>query len=197
MADNTKYKEYFLGAYHHVYNRGVNKGLIFKDQQDYIIFIKRLRFYKIKYKIDILFYCLMPNHFHLATKQLTEQSLSKMMQFLTNGYAMYFNRRHKRAGHLFESKFKAILANEDELLELSRYIHLNPLMAKIVNKSENWSWSSYLDYVGLRNGTLCNKKEVLQNMSPLEYKNFIYEDIERMRETKEYEKILRLVEECE
>jgi len=169
MVKYTRQKEYFRGAFHHVYSRGVDKQVIFKDIHDYIYFLKRLRHYKNKYKIDILSYCFMPNHFHLLTLQLSDQPLSKMMQYLLNGYVMYFNKRYDRKGSLFEEKFRAIsIGDEGLLIYLSKYIHLNPLMAGLVFKAEKWPWSSYPDYINIRQGTLCNKILVLKDKNAFE-----------------------------
>ena len=190
MKFHSKPKEYFKGAMHHLYNRGVNKDLIFKDEKDYLIFLKRLRFYKNKYNVDILSYCLMPNHFHLQTRMLDENGLSKMMQFLTNSYAMYFNHKYKHSGHVFEGKFKAILIQENWELYLSRYVHLNPIASKLVGNLEDWIYSSYLDYIEKRKGTLCNKKSLLREMDFKDYDKFILEDIERSIKFKEYKKML-------
>ena len=173
MVKYIRQKEYFKGAFHHVYSRGVDKQIIFKDNQDYIYFLKRLRHYKNKYEIDILSYCFMPNHFHFLTFQLSNQPLSKMMQYLLNGYVMYFNKRYDRKGCLFEEKFRAIsIGDEGLLLHLSKYIHLNPLTAGLVTKIEKWSWSSYLDYINMRSGTLSNKKLILKEIDVAKYKKF-------------------------
>ena len=170
-------KSYFINAYHHVYNRGNNKQLIFKDDLDYAIFIKRLRLYKNKFNIDILAYCLMPNHFHLLTQQKSEQPLFRMIQFLTNGYAMYFNKRHQRVGHLFQGKFQAKnIAKEKYLVRLSQYIHLNPANLGLSPKNiYKYPWSSLPDYLQIRNGTLPDKNLVLSyfNNQPQEYQQFM------------------------
>jgi len=155
-------KNYYQGAIHHIYSRGANKEPIFKDEQDYYYFLKRLRSYKEKYKISIICFILMPNHFYLETEQLDDLPLSKMMQYLLNGYTLYFNKKYNHSGCLFESKFKAILIYKDEyLLWLSAYIHTNSSIANIARKSENYKWSSYMDYLGLRNGTICDKEIIL------------------------------------
>ena len=168
-------KQYYKNAFHHVYSRGANKELIFRDEQNYLYFLKRLRFYKEKYKISIICFILMPNHFHFETKQMEDYPLFRMMQYLLNGYTLYFNKKYKHAGCLFESKFKAILIEKNEyLLWLNAYIHTNSSVAGIVSKPEDYKWSSYKDYLGLRNGTLCDKEIVLSQFSNINgYKDFV------------------------
>ena len=162
-------KKYYKDAIHHVYSRGANKEPIFKDEQDYYYFLKRLRFYKEKYKIAIICFILMPNHFHLETKQLGNLPLFRMMQYLLNGYTLYFNKKYNHSGCLFESKFKAVLIDKNEyLLWLNAYIHTNGSVANLVRKTEDYKWSSYKDYLGLRKGTLCDKKIILSQFSDSE-----------------------------
>lgn len=121
---------------------------------------------KRKELVEIVCFCLMPNHFHLILKQLIEKGISKFMHKLGTGYANYFNEVQKRTGALFEGRFKSILIENDEyLMHLSRYIHLNCIDLiepewkeegikdlKAANRFlEAYKWSSYLDYIGKRN----------------------------------------------
>ena len=150
-------KIYHKGAFYHVYNRGVRRGDIFMDSDDYTYFLKRLRYYKNKYKIALLAYVLMPNHIHLQTKQLTEDKpMWRMMQYVCNGYTLFFNKKYNMAGRLFESQFKAIFIDTEEYLSyVSAYIHLNPIdLGYTVDNLQTYPWSSYPEYIGMRNGTL-------------------------------------------
>ena len=116
--------------------------------------------------VDILLFCLMPNHFHLLLKELKNNGIAKFMQKLGTGYTMYFNQRYKRSGVLFQGKFKGILIDKDEyLLPLSAYIHSNPVELLELSWKEkgikdfqktkeflnNYRWSSYLDCIGIKN----------------------------------------------
>lgn len=174
--------------YYHIYNRGVDKRKIFLTNEDYYRFVHDLfefndldatinlkwRFDKYRgsnsiredsktHLVDIICFCLMPNHFHLILRQVREKGITKFMQKLGTGYTMYFNQKCQRTGALFEGRFKAILIEKEEyLIHLSRYIHINPVERiepnwkeegikdwPRVNKFlEQYKWSSYLDYIG-------------------------------------------------
>lgn len=167
-------------SYHHIYNRGVEKRVIFEDEQDYKVFLKYLKEYlssppELKDvvetftlergsfqgvphqpknyfgKVELLAYCLMPNHFHLLLHQITKGSIEKLMRSLQIRYSTYFNKKYKRVGSLFQGPYKSVLVdNENYLLHLSRYIHLNP--SEYI-KSLTGAYSSYADYLEIRNTT--------------------------------------------
>jgi len=169
---------YYEGAYYHVYNRGNNKKDIFLDEEDYIFYLKKAREYNKKYNVTIVFYCLMPNHIHLAIRQNTETPISKFVSSLHTSYSMYFNKKYSKTGHLFQGRFGCKIIDKDEyLLHLSSYIHLNPLSAGLVNKLEDYQWSSYPDYIGARAGTLCDKEVIMGDNSPEWYKRVTEEEV--------------------
>ncbi|MBI4758447.1 MAG: transposase [Chloroflexi bacterium] len=142
------------GNYYHLYNRGVNKQCIFFAPENYAFFLRRLRKYFTPDTVEIIAYCLLPNHYHLLI-YLKGDDLADIMQSFSMSYAKAINERYGRTGHLFQGRFKGKLVDRDKyLLHLSRYIHLNPVMAELVQKPETWEYSSYLEYVGLRHGTL-------------------------------------------
>ena len=120
------------GALHHIIIRGIERRNIFKDSQDYRNFLDRLKSILTDTGTPCFAWALMPNHVHLLLRTGVV-SLSTVMRRLLTGYAQQFNRRHKRHGQLFQNRFKSILCEEDPyLLELVRYIHLNPIRATIV-----------------------------------------------------------------
>jgi REP element-mobilizing transposase RayT len=144
----------YEGAFYHVMNRGNRREAIFIDNQD------RARFYEIigsiesRYKIIIYSFVLMPNHYHLII-ETPLGNLSKAIQRLNGDYALYFSRRHRSPGHLFQGRFKAMLVEKESyLLELSRYIHLNPFRAGMVKSPEKYKWSSLYEISKNSNGTL-------------------------------------------
>lgn len=174
------------GEIYHVYNRGVEKRDIFMDEQDYLRFIHNLfEFndtapagkYSVKSEakppkidrnvlIDILAFCLMPNHFHIMVCERKENGISKFMQKLGTGYTVYFNQRHEHSGVLFQGIYKIIhIAEDNHFRYLPYYIHLNPLdltypiwregavenPMKALRYLETYRWSSYLDYIGKKN----------------------------------------------
>ena len=198
---------------YHIYNRGTEKRNIFLDKIDYFQFIHYLYEFnntnsllnlsrdikidggstsfnrKRDLLVDIIAFCLMPNHFHLVLRQLKDNGVSKFMQKLGTGYTMYFNTRNERAGVLFQGRFKAISVNKDNyFLHLINYIHLNPVEfiepqwkeRKILNGVEtknfleNYRWSSYLDYIGIKNfPSVINKKIITEYFKTADnYKKF-------------------------
>ncbi len=169
------------GEIYHVYNRGNNKQMIFFNDRNYIFFIKKVREEWPKY-CEILCYCLMPNHFHfmlvpnekacnnisLGDKLTQIQNFSKAIGKTLSSYTKAINIQNNTSGNLFQKKTQAkCLSNgecdskfdtKDYLLNCFHYIHQNPIQAKLVKELNQWKYSSYLDYYGYRNGTLCNKK---------------------------------------
>ena len=138
----------YPGAYYHVVNRGNNQEKIYINDRDREKFLEYLEKAVERYSIIIHTYCLMSNHYHLLV-ETPEANLSLSMQWINVSYATYFNRKRKRHGHLFQGRFKAILIDADEYLKhLSRYIHLNPVRAKMVSSPADFPWSSYPGYIG-------------------------------------------------
>lgn len=167
-------REFAPHHYYHVYNRGVEKRVIFNDSQDYKVFLGLLKKYLLVDKeekhrdsarhlykpvgneVELLAYCLMPNHFHLLLYQTEEQGITELMRRIGTGYVMYYNARHKRVGSLFQNRYKASLINADDYLQhISRYIHLNP------RDYENWPYSSIGYYKGEKNARWLHKDKVL------------------------------------
>ena len=135
-------------AYYHVINRGNNREKIFKNDRDKEKFLEYLKKANERFSVIIHTYCLMSNHFHLLV-ETPEPNLSVAMQWINVSYATYFNRKRGRHGHLFQGRFKAILIDADEYLKhLSRYIHLNPVRAKMVSSPSKYQWSSYCAFIG-------------------------------------------------
>ena len=130
--------------------RGIERRDIFLDDRDRSDFVERLSQLLLKTRTDCLAWCLLPSHAHLLLRP-TIGALSEMMQRLLTGYAVVFNLRHHRSGHLFQNRFKSIVCEEDSyLLELVRYIHLNPFRAGLVpslGKLDTFKWSGH---AGLR-----------------------------------------------
>ena len=125
------------GALHHIMVRGIDKTDIFIDDQDRLVFLERLAKNIIEGKCSVYAWVLMNNHAHLLFKS-GFKGISSVMRSLLTGYAIYFNRKHKRTGHLFENRYKSILCEEDRyLLALIRYIHLNPVRAGIVKEIDS------------------------------------------------------------
>lgn len=184
---------------YHIYNRGVAKQTIFHDKQDYSHFLSTLSFYleenpKTKFSavskkqcheilsrepkqalVEILAYCLMPNHFHLIIKQLIENGITTFIRRSSNSYAHAYNMRYNRVGTIFQGRFSAILVeNDEQLLHLSRYIHLNPFVAKLSNNPIDYLWSSYDSYIQNKSGRLCHPNFILSMAeSSIRYQEFV------------------------
>lgn len=191
MPSKNIIKIYVENGVYHIYNRGVEKRITFCDKEDYRVFLHYLKSYLMPpdqeqkflprgisrslnsfslYKeIELLVYCLMPNHFHLMMKQFTRDAIIEFMQRLSNAYVEYFNKKYDRVGPLFQGRYKAVLVdNEAFFLHLSRYIHRNP--GEILEKPTpeeliKYSYSSYPDYLGKRNTPWVHKDEIMQYFS--------------------------------
>jgi REP element-mobilizing transposase RayT len=139
----------FPDALYHVTARGDRREDIFEDDQDRQIFLETLERVITQFNWTCHAWCLMDNHYHLLI-QTPDGNLSKGMRQLNGIYTQASNRRHQRVGHLFQGRFKAILVDSDAyLLEVCRYVVLNPVRAYMVKKTEDWSWSSYRATAGL------------------------------------------------
>ena len=138
----------FPGAVYHVSSRGDRRELIFVDDKDRHGLLEVVAQALSRFDAEALAYCLMGNHYHfvLHTRQA---NLSLLMRHINGVYTQAFNRRHNKVGHLFQGRFKAILVDRDSyLLEVCRYVDMNPVRARMVRKPEAWAWSSYRAHVG-------------------------------------------------
>ena len=137
----------YANQYYHVYNRGNNQEKIFFERKNYNYFLKSIsaKFFNF---IDLIAYCLMPNHYHLVVRIKKDGELEKAMQKISTGYTRAINKAYNRTGHLFTGRYKnKIIPGDNYLLHLCRYIHLNPVRAGLVNKLEEWEFSSYNQYL--------------------------------------------------
>lgn len=207
MPAKNVVKQYLEDGYYHIYNRGVEKREIFLDDQDYRVFLHLLKFYlsppdplnehplsnlsltgfnpvrlrplkTLFGEIELLAYCLMPNHFHFLVKQRSIDGITQLLRKLSTTFSMYFNSRYKRVGHLFQGTFRAVLIQQDDyLLHLSRYIHLNSKELTGFNpvSSVSYPYSSYGYYLGTKNAFWIKPQFILdyfRSNSSLLPKNF-------------------------
>lgn len=197
---------------YHVFNRGIERRSVFRSTREFGRAFELLKFYNhkeipIRYSqflqksleiregllkkleqseqlVEILAYCLMPNHFHLMLKQNLTSGIPVFISNFTNAYTKYFNKKYQRRGPLFEGIFKAVLVESDEqLVHLSRYIHLNPVVSSIIKETElnNYVWSSYREYLSDKksNGGIANKELVLSLFNSVKaYENFVMDQID-------------------
>jgi len=125
--------------------------------------------------VEIIAYCIMPTHIHLLLKQITDNGITKFMGKVLNSYSKYFNTKHQRTGPLWSGRFKNVLVeNDEQLLHLTRYIHLNPTSASLCQNPEDWDYSSYLEYINLVDdkNILCRFSDYIYFLSD-EYKKFV------------------------
>lgn len=144
-----------------------------------------------KLRTQIIAYCLMPTHFHVILKQLQDNGISQHMAGTLNSYSHYFNTKYKRLGPLWIGRFKGVLVDNDEqLLHLTRYVHLNPRTAGLVKKAENWPYSSYTEYINPKmiQFPLCQFSDLL-NMRLEKYKSFVNDHADYQRELAKIKKI--------
>ncbi len=154
----------YEGALYHVTARGNERGKIFFTKTDYRKFKEYLAESQVKYGFVIHCYVLMTNHYHLLI-ETPNKNLSKIMHHMNSSYTTYINIKRKRSGHLFQGRYKAILVDKDSyLLELSRYMHLNPVRAKMVERPEDYPYSSYDAYIS-GNDELVSVAPVLSMLS--------------------------------
>ncbi|MBP6673254.1 MAG: transposase [Bacteroidetes bacterium] len=149
MSTKTFYLQ-SQGEFFHIYNRGVNQEPIFLENRNYDYFIQRIGEYYEPAKMEIVSYCLMPNHFHFIVRQVEANGVTEFFKGVCGGYVKAVNKAYVRSGHLFEGKYKMKFIDTNEyLIHLSRYIHLNPVRAGLVMAPECWSYSSYSAYTGV------------------------------------------------
>lgn len=141
----------YPGAFYHVYSRGNQKQPIFFSDDDRYYYLNILRQAHERLGCISHLYCLMDSHYHL-TLETPDANLSQIMHFINSAYSVYLNKKHERCGHLFQGRFKAILVQADAYARtLATYIHGNPVRKKIVDRPEQFPWSSCQEYYGIRN----------------------------------------------
>lgn len=128
---------------YHIYNRGVSKRCLFKEEADYRLFIYKISKFKKKYNIEIISYCLMPNHFHLLIRAIYKATnVSDFLKSLQLSYALYFNSKYHHSGHVFEGTFKnKTIENIQQLSNVINYLAQNPVRKKLVIRAAQWPYS--------------------------------------------------------
>ncbi len=203
MPAKNVLKQYESDAYYHLYNRGVDKCAIFREDKDYKTFLSFLKLYltlqgeslkgppsrKIKNyfgEIELLCYCLMPNHFHLFIKQKSERAIDHFLRSLSTKYVRYFNTRYKRLGPLFQGPYKAVkVRTEYQFIYLSKYIHRNPMPLSPYKESprrlREYPYSSYANFLGLFTQPWVQPSSILSYFSrthkQLSYESFVEQSL--------------------
>lgn len=191
-----RYTTFLNQSFYHIFNRGVAKQNIFHDENDYRRFLESATYYQYagpkpsfsSYKrfrarnfrsnpkiVDVVSYCLMPNHFHFLLRQTADGGIQEFIRKVTNAYSKYFNTKNKRVGPILQGEFKSIpIESEELLLHISRYIHLNPYASELVDKPECYLYSSYPSIFYGRDDELSLNELVLEHFKePLRYVEFV------------------------
>jgi len=205
------------GEIYHVHTKSIAGFRIFNNDADFLRIIRLMQYYQkekqrlsfskfirednqsfknkhsdSKKLVQIICHSPMPTHLHLALKQLEEKGISVFMSNILNSYSRYFNLKHHRKGPLWEGRFKKVLVETDsQLLHLTRYIHLNPVTANLVNRPEDWVYSSYKEYISndRSSNAICNYDDILE-MEPSEYKKFVEDRISYQKELAKIKNLL-------
>ena len=166
---------YEKNSFYHIYNRGCNREPIFLCENDYDLLISKIKETISKSGINIIAYCLMPNHYHFLVQQLTDEPVSSWTKFLFNSYVQIINNRENRKGTLFEGKVQSrVISNNKYLIHIIQYIHYNPVAAKLVESPEDWKYSNYLEFIGKRKSSLFDEKFFFEHFQSFEeYENLM------------------------
>lgn len=165
------------GMYYHVYNRGVSKATIFREETNYLFALSKIKKYSNTNHITMIAYCLMPNHYHFLVRQDGEEAAGNLPQSVFNSYTKAYNNRYEHSGTLFEGRFRAkAVQTKSHLLHLCRYIHGNPVKDGLVAGPADWPYSNYLEWIGARDGTLVDR-DFIENQfgNADDYKKFLFE----------------------
>nr|WP_307990924.1 transposase [uncultured Niameybacter sp.] len=175
-----KARQWYENGYYHITCRGNHRNDIFRDEGDFQEFLNLIRFYLKKLQdtpFEVICYCLMDNHVHLLMR-MSKEPLSTFMHRLNTGYARYFNDKYNYVGHLFQDRFfTEPISLDHQLLEVSRYIHLNPVHANMVTTPEEYTWSSYSAFIGRKTIDFLHPERILNyfesSQAPKLYQNFV------------------------
>jgi len=205
------------GSIYHICTKSIAGYRIFRSTDDYSRMMEMIKFYSyekpaVKFSIyqtmndrddffkkylsskenlvEIIAYCIMPTHLHMALVQLKERGISIYMKNLLDSYTRYFNIKNERKGPLWQGRFKSVLVEGDEqLLHLTRYIHLNPTSDNLVEKTSDWPYSSYREYLGNNEEKICNFPPYM-DIEPEHYKIFVEERRDYQKKLNEIKHLL-------
>jgi len=171
-----KKRIWYPGAIYHIVCRGNRRGEIFREYDDYFAYLSILDEIQQKHGFILYSYCLMTNHMHLQM-ETEDVDIGNIMRSINLFYTKYFNNKYNLVGHLFQGRYRSELIDNDGYnLQTSRYIHLNPVKAKMVNGPSEYIWSSYDIYLGKRKSNLINEDKILKyfiNSDRLLYQEYV------------------------
>ena len=150
--------KYHPGGIYHIYNRGSHRESIFREPDNYLFVLRKIKNYSSELHLVILAYCLMPNHFHLLIRQDGDQPAGLLSQRVFNSYSKAYNKRYQHSGTLFQGPYRVKqVVQTVHLLHLCRYIHANPVKDGLVTEPGDWPYSNYLEWIEKREGTLVDR----------------------------------------
>jgi len=166
-------------CFYHVTSRGDDRKHIYISDYDYRKFLEYVLIAKKRFDFYLYAYVLMPNHYHLLIKT-RHANLSKIMHYINSSYTTYYNIKRNKTGHLFQGRYKSIVVDADSYFSvLTKYIHLNPVKAKMVELPEEYKWSSYRGYIESRGDGYIDKDQInkVLNINAKEYRQFVMDGI--------------------
>lgn len=197
--------------HYHIFNRSVRDLPIFKNKKDYQTFLEATKYYlqvdplvkfsdykagkpplNLKKKMaTIVSFCIMPTHFHFILKQEQDEGIRQFVQKLSNSFAHFFNLKYRSRGPVFEGNFKAIhIETDEQLWHLSRYIHLNPVTAYLVESPKDYPYSSYLTYLEEEKNEIVDPSIIMGNFTPETYQKFVLVQKDYQRELEKIKHLL-------
>ena len=156
-----KERIWYPGAVYHIMIRGIRRSDLFKDEGDYWVYLETLEMVMQRYPFILYSYCLMTNHVHLQIETVDDE-IWNIMREVNRNYTKYFNKKYNFTGSLYDGRYKSeIIENDRYNLQVSRYIHLNPVKAKMVNEPLEYEWSSYNDYLDADRDKIIDDEKIL------------------------------------
>lgn len=214
---STRKTAFVNNEFYHIYNRGVDKRNIVSSNEDSDRFLQSILFFNSKKPIgsiyekifqdkhqlggetaklvNIVSYCLNPNHFHFILEQLIDGGISEFMKRLGGGYTWYFNNKYKRSGSLFQGVFKSVYVDKNEyLLHLNAYVNLNNQVHQLGGETAKLSRSSWGEYLGNKSHSFCSKEIIMSQFKNVnEYKVFAEDSLKEILQKKEEEQISKMI----
>lgn len=169
---SRKLRIWYPGAMYHITSRGNRRSALFYDDIDRKAYLELLEETRVLYPFHLHAYCLMTKPIHLQLETTTHH-IKHIMKMLNSSYALHFNKRHRLVGHVFQGRYGAeLIVTKEYQLEVSRYIHLNPVEAEMVRTPKDYRWSSYQAYVTEEGNPHVTTKKILSYFSAPEKENY-------------------------